>query len=132
MEYTPTMKDSISTSVSIGIFKSFQESLLAHTYKTELVKIPLNIFKNYNVDNFDSNRLQESATQSYPLDNRPRGDEDISSVEYYQTQIKQQKEITPIWMIQQDQKYILLDGSHRIVASFIEETDYINSYIITI
>jgi len=35
-------------------------------------------------------------------------------------------------MIQKNKKYILLDGSHRIVASYIEEKKYINAYIIII
>ena len=30
------------------------------------------------------------------------------------------KQIAPIWMIQKNNKYILLDGAHRIVASYIE------------
>ena len=33
-------------------------------------------------------------------------------------------------MIQQNRQYILLDGAHRIVASYIEDVKYINAYII--
>lgn len=38
----------------------------------------------------------------------------------------------PIWMIQKDKKYILLDGVHRIVASYIENKDNIDAYIINV
>ena len=64
------------------------------------------------------------------MSNRPRGNSDISSVKYYQKQIQQHKDIIPIWMIQKNGKYILLDGSHRIVACYIENKKYINAYII--
>ena len=105
---------------------------MAHIFKSKLDKIPLSIFKDVNkVDNFDPNRLQVSAVKAYPLPNgRPRGDKDISSVKFYQKQIQKKNEITPIWLIQQNNKYILLDGAHRIVANYIEDVKYINAYII--
>ena len=127
MDYVSTIRDSVETSVSIKLFKNKQDSLVAHMYKSKLVKLPLSIFKN--VDNFDVVRLQKSAIKAYPLENRPRGKDDISSVKYYQHQLQLHKEITPIWMIQKNNKYVLLDGAHRIVASYIEEKP-IHAYII--
>ena len=124
--------DSINTSVTMKIFKNKEEAAFSHIFNYKIVKIPLNTFKNNNVDNFNSDRLQKSAVKAYPLSNRPRGTNDISSVKYYQKQIQQQKDIIPIWMIQQNEKYILLDGAHRIVASYIEDTKYIYAYIINI
>jgi hypothetical protein len=137
MDHISVLQDSIDTSVSMNIFKNREESSLAHVFQSKLDKIPLSIFSNIEdtnkVDNFDPNRLQKTAEQSYPLPyGRPRGDKDISSVEFYQNQIKQNLEITPIWMIQQNKQYILLDGVHRIVASYIEDVKYINAYIIFI
>ena len=137
MDHISVLQDSIDTSVSINIFKNREEASLAHVFQSKLDKIPLSIFSNIEdtnkVDNFDPNRLQKTAEQSYPLPyGRPRGDKDISSVEFYQNQIKQNLEITPIWMIQQNKQYILLDGVHRIVASYIEDVKYINAYIIFI
>ena len=69
-----------------------------------------------------------SAVKAYPLNNIPHSNKDISSVKYHQ---KQKKKLHPIWMIQKNQKYILLDGSHRIVASYIEDVP-IYAYIINI
>ena len=123
--------DSIDTSISMKIFKNREEAAYSHIFNSKLVKIPLNTFKNNNVDNFDSVRLQNSAVKAYPLTRRPRGKEDISSVKYYQKQIQQKKEITPVWMIQKNKKYILLDGAHRIVASYIEDVP-VYAYIINI
>ena len=137
MDHISVLQDSIDTSVSMNIFKNREEASLAHVFQSKLDKIPLSIFSNIEdtnkVDNFDPNRLQKTAEQSYPLPyGRPRGDKDISSVKFYQNQIKQNLEITPIWMIQQNKQYILLDGVHRIVASYIEDVKYINAYIIFI
>ena len=141
MDYKPTIcvsticmssiVDSIDTSIDMKIFKNREEAAFSHIFNSKVVKIPLNTFKNDNVDNFDSVRLQKSAVKAYPLTDRPRGKEDISSVKYYQKQIQQKKEITPIWMIQKNKKYILLDGAHRIVASYIEDVP-VYAYIINI
>ena len=131
MDYISTIIDSINTSVNMKIFKNKEESSFEHIFNSKLVKIPLNTFKNYNVDNFNSDRLQKSAIKAYPLSDRPRGNKDISSVKYYQKQIQQKKEITPVWMVQKNKKYILLDGAHRIVASYIEDVP-VYAYIINI
>ena len=132
MNYIFVLQDSIDTSVSMKIFTNREDATMAHIFKSKLIKIPLSIFKDTNnVDNFDPDRLKNSAEEAYPLPNgRPRGEKDISSVKFYQTQIQQKQDITPIWLIQQNNKYILLDGAHRIVASYIEDNKYINTYII--
>jgi len=132
MDYVSVLQDSIDTAISMKIFKNREHALLAHIFQSKLDKIPLSLFKDINkVDNFDPNRLQLTAEDAYPLPNgRPRGSQDISSVKFYQNQIQQQKDITPIWMIQQNNKYILLDGAHRIVASYIENIEQLNAYII--
>ena len=127
-DYVNIVKDSIDTSVNMEIFKNREDASIAHIFKSKLVKIQLSMFKK--VDNFNPNRLQKSATKAYPINDRPRGNSDINSVKYYQKQIQQKKDITPIWMIHKNNKYILLDGAHRIVASYIEDKQYINVYVI--
>jgi hypothetical protein len=131
MDYISVVQDSIDTSISMKIFKNREDASVAHIFKSKMVKIPLSTFKD--VDNFDPNRLQKTAVTAYPLPNgRPRGDADISSVKFYQKQIQQKRDITPIWIVQKNKKYILLDGAHRIVATYIEDKQYINAYIIVI
>lgn len=130
MDYISVINASIGTSLLLKIFKNKEEAVNTHIFNSKLVKIPLSIFKN--VENFNPDRLQKSAVKAYPLNNRPRGKDDISSVKYYQKIIQQKKDVTPIWMIQKNKKYILLDGAHRIVSSYIENKRYINSYIINI
>jgi len=128
MDYIPVIRDSIETSVSMKLFKSIQESEFAHIYKSELIKMPLSKFKN--VNNFNPNRLQKSAVKAYPLNDRPRGNNDIKSIKYYQKQLQQQRNIQPIWLLYKEGKYILLDGAHRVVASYIENKSFIYSYLI--
>ena len=130
MDYLSIIKDSVETSIAIKIFNNKQESLFAHIYLSKLLKIQLSIF--HNVNNFNPDRLQNSAIKAYPPNNRPRGNKDISSVKYYQKQIQQKKDITPIWIIYKNNEYILLDGAHRIVASYIEDKKYINAYMINL
>jgi hypothetical protein len=130
MDYISLLQDSIDTSVDQKFFKNREASSFAHIFRSELVKFPLSKFKN--VDNFDPIRLQNSAVKAYPLNDRPRGNNDISSVKFYQKQIKKRKIITPIWLVLKDKKYILLDGAHRIVASYIENKKNIQAYIIPI
>lgn len=127
------MRDSVSTSVSIKLFENKQDAHLAHVLKSKLVEIPLSTFANNGVENFNSDRLKESAVKAYPLDDRPRGNADISSVEYHQKQIKQQNgTIHPIWLLYKNNKYVLLDGAHRIIASYIEGVEFIRACIIYI
>ena len=127
------MRESVSTSVSIKLFENKQDAHLAHVLKSKLVEIPLSTFANNGVENFNSDRLKESAVKAYPLDDRPRGNADISSVEYHQNQIKKQNgTINPIWLLYKNNKYVLLDGAHRIIASHIEGVEFIRACIIYI
>ena len=130
MDYISIINASIGTSLLLKIFNNKEESAYAHIFNSKLVKIPLSTFKD--VENFNPDRLQKSAVKAYPLNNRPRGNKDISSVKYYQKQIQQKKDITPIWLVKHNKKYILLDGAHRIVSSYIENKKYIHAYVINV
>jgi len=129
-DYIDFLKDSIITSVSMKIFKNVEDASVAHIFKSKLVKLPLSVFTN--VDNFNPDRLKKKATKAYPIHDRPRCESDITCVKYYQKQLQQKKEISPIWMIQINNKYVLLDGAHRIVASYILGKKNINAYLITL
>jgi len=129
-DYTSILHDSISTSVSIKIFKNREESFLAHMNHSSLVKLNLSLCNN--MINFNPKRLQNTAEEAYPINNRPRGDNDIDSVFFHQKQIHNGEILEPIWVILKNNKYILLDGAHRIVASYIEKKPFIYSYVINI
>jgi hypothetical protein len=118
--------DSIETSVFIKIFRSREDAVAAHMAHSQITQIPMSQFTD--VANFNPNRLQKTAAAAYPLNNRPRGIKDLQSVEYHQSQ----KFIKPIWMICENGKYTLLDGAHRIVASYINNLEFVSAHIIAV
>ncbi len=122
------LQDSIDTSISMNLYKTREEASKEHIFNSRLIKMELKKFKN--VENFNPERLKKRAILAYPLNDRPRGDKDIKSVKFYQNLIKNKKNISAIWLIYKNGKYILLDGVHRIVASYIENKSYINAFII--
>ena len=121
--------DSISTSVNMKLFTSIEKASHAHIFNSKLEKFLISKC-NEELLNFNPQRLQSTAVKAYPLDNRPRGDIDIKSVKFYQKQLQNKKEIDAIWILRKNDNYILLDGVHRIVASYIEKKKYILAYII--
>ena len=128
MDYMQILHDSIETSISMKLFKNKEESTMKHIFNSQLISFPLSKCKNLN--NFNPERLQNSAINAYPLHDRPRGNKDISAVKYYQKEIQNKGNIQPIWIIKKHNNYILLDGVHRIVASYIENKKYIKAYLI--
>ena len=102
MNYISLLQDSIDTSVDMKLFKNRKDASLAHIFKSRLVKLPLSIFK------------------------------DIRCVKFYQKQIQQDKDITPIWILKKNKRYILLDGAHRVVSSYIEGKHSIKAYVISV
>lgn len=96
MDNIRVMQASIGTSIDLKFYKNIENASLAHIYKSVLTKLPLSLFRN--VDNFNPDRLQKSAIKAYPINNRPRGKDNIDSVKFYQKQIKHKKDISPIWL----------------------------------
>jgi hypothetical protein len=124
------IRDSIKTSLALKLFQTKEESCYAHIFRSKLISFPLSTCRN--LENFNPERLQKSAIMAYPLDNRPRGIDDIKSVHFYQKKIQEKKDISPIWLIQNKNQYVLLDGAHRIVANYIEKKKNISAYVIDI
>lgn len=131
MDYMSVLKDAISTSVNMKLFLDKNNAALMHVFNAKFTKFSMTNCKN-KLENFDPNRLQSTAVKAYPISNRPRGNNDISSVKYYQKQIKEKKDIPAIWIIKDNDTYTLLDGAHRIVASYIENKKYMDAYIVNI
>jgi len=89
MDYVNIIEKSIDTSIALNFFTNREEASFSHIFKSKLVKLAISLFKN--VENFNPNRLQKSAIKAYPLNDRPRGNDDISSVKFHQKQIQQNK-----------------------------------------
>lgn len=57
--------------------------------------------------------LAKNINEAYPLNDRPRGIEDIKSVKYHMKNSIQ----SPCFLVKYKNKYIFLDGMHRLVAT---------------
>jgi hypothetical protein len=121
------MKDSVETSVNIKLFSSLKTSSYFHIFKSKLVRFPLS--KCSDLNNFNPARLSKDP---YPKDDRPRGQKDLDSVLHHRRIIRQQGHTEPIWIALDKENYTLLDGAHRIVATYLENKRTLLTYIIDI
>lgn len=127
MEYLQDMKDSVETSVNIKLFSSLKTSSYYHIFKSKLVRFPLSKCRELN--NFNPDRLSKDP---YPKEDRPRGQKDLESVLHHRQIIRQQGHTEPIWIALKKGEYTLLDGAHRIIATYLETKRTIPTYIIEI
>ena len=65
--------------------------------------------------------------EAYPLDDRPRGMDDIVSVKYHTNH-----PISPIVIVKEKHREILLDSVHRLIATKLSGKRNIIVYVITI
>ena len=120
-----SLNDSIQTSITLGIFSSYKIALSEHILNGFLQVFPIS--KCYELSNFNPCRL---SIEPYPENNRPRGDDDIQSVLYHRQHIRQTGDTEPIWIIFLENRFILLDGVHRIVASYLENKEDVKAFVI--
>lgn len=125
MEFLQDIKDSVETSVSIKLFSSLKVSSYYHIFNSKLIQFPLESCRELN--NFNPERLSKDP---YPISNRPRGQKDLDSVLYHRRAIRKQDHTEPIWIAVKKGEYILLNGAHRIVATYLENKRSIATYII--
>lgn len=122
--------DSISASLTIKLFTNIKDSCLLHIFNSKLSKFELSNYNKNTIVNINKNRFSETPELAYPEHDRPRGDADLVSVNYHREKIKNNEDLQPIWIIEKEGKKYILDGFHRLAASFIEKKTYINAYII--
>ena len=127
MNFIEDMKDSIQTSVSIKLFSSLKISSYNHIFNSKFDMFPISKCKELN--NFNPSRL---SNEPYPKEDRPRGQKDLDSVLYHVRTIRKEGQTDPIWIALKNGKYILLDGAHRIVATYLENKRTIPAYIVRI
>ena len=119
--------DSIETSVTIKLFKNKKDSSYDHIFNSELVMFKMSECDN--LENFNPKRLSQDP---YPEQNRPRGQRNLNSVIHHREVIKSTGHVEPIWIALKDGEYTLLDGAHRIVATFLEGKSEFPAYIVKV
>jgi hypothetical protein len=125
MEFLQDIKDSVETSVNIKLFSSLKTASYYHIFNSKLYRFP--IIKSRELNNFNPARLTKDP---YPKEDRPRGQADLDSVLHHRRIIRQQGDTEPIWIVLKKGNYTLLDGAHRIIATYLENKRTIPSYII--
>ncbi len=120
-----SLRDSVETSVSIKLFSSLKDASYAHIFQSELIMLPMSQTKQ--MENFNPKRL---STNPYPEDDRPRGQEDLDSVVYQRKLIRKVGQTGPIWVVLHKKTFTLLDGAHRIVATYLENKRNIPCHLI--
>ena len=119
------IQHSVDTSVDMKLFTTRKSAAYYHIFHSSYAKFPLSQLKT--VDNFDTKRL---SSNPYPKEDRPRGQADLDSVLHHRRRIRQQGDTEPIWIVLKKGTYTLLDGAHRIVATYLENKRTIPAYII--
>jgi hypothetical protein len=123
-----SMIESVETSVNgLKLFPNLENASYNHIFNSTVRMFLLTECQNLN--NFNPARL---SSNPYPINNRPRGQQDIDSLNYHRTIIKQNGNTEPIWIYLKNDEYTLLDGAHRIVASYLENKLSIPAFIIKI
>jgi len=127
-----SLNDSIETSITIGLFKTYEKAFEYHMTKTKKVKLKISMFKKGKIKNFNPERLKGTKIiDAYPIENRPRGKKDINSVKYHIKQIKL-RNYPCIWVAKKKNNMILLDGAHRVVSYYLSKKEKIPTYIVSI
>ena len=119
------LRDSIRTSVKTKVFSSVKTSSYSHIFESKLVDFQVS--KCRNLHNFNPDRLSKDP---YPKEDRPRGQDDLDSVLHHRRTIRRDGETEPIWIALKDGEYTLLDGAHRIVATYLENKRTIPAHVV--
>ena len=119
------LRDSIRTSVKTKVFSSVKTSSYSHIFESKLVDFQIS--KCRNLHNFNPDRLSKDP---YPKEDRPRGQDDLDSVLHHRRTIRREGETEPIWIALKDGEYTLLDGAHRIVATYLENKRTIPAHVV--
>jgi hypothetical protein len=127
MEFIQDIKDSVETSVKIKLFSSLKVASYNHIFESKLSNFSISHCKD--LENFKSTRL---TPDPYPENDRPRGQDDLTSLTHHRKNIRKHGNVEPIWIAYKNGKYTLLDGAHRIIATYLENKRIIPSYIIHI
>jgi hypothetical protein len=125
MEYMNTLKDSVETSVNIGIFPSKESASYAHIFNTTFTVLDKSLWND--LKNFNPDRLSNA-----PYKNKPRGENNMKSVNFHKKQIQQYGQTSPIWVAKDGNTLTLLDGAHRLVATYLAGKSEIPAFIVNL
>ena len=118
-----TLKDSVMTSVALKIFSSEETASRAHIFKSTFTVLDKSLWND--LKNFNPDRLSNA-----PYKNKPRGENNMKSVNFHKKQIEKYGQTSPIWVAKKGDEYTLLDGAHRLVATYLAGKSEIPAFIV--
>jgi len=127
MDYIQSLRDSVETSVALKLFSSQKVAAEHHVFNTTYQMVSISDCKT--MENIDPVRF---SSDPYPAHDRPRGQRDLDSVKYHRRIIRKTGQTEPIWIAKKGDRYIKLDGVHRIVATNMENKRQIPAFIVNI
>ena len=98
-----TLKDSVETSVALKIFPSKESASRAHIFNTTFTVLDKSLWND--LQNFNPDRLS-----STPYKNKPRGENNMKSVNYHKKQIQKYGYTSPIWVAKKGDIYTYSSG----------------------
>lgn len=105
---------------------TYQEFLEAALCNSEYKLVSIDEFLKLNIENQRLNTYfhAKTAEEAYPVDDRPRGTQDIESISYLSTT---NDPISPIIIVhcfdtQGKERFIKLDGAHRLIGAKIRNS----------
>lgn len=125
MDYIQSLRDSVETSVGLKLFSSHKVAAYSHVFNTTYKMLSMSDCKT--LENIAATRF---SSDPYPAHDRPRGQKDLDSVKYHRRIIRKNGKTEPIWIAKKGERYIMLDGVHRIAATNLENKRQIPAYIV--
>ena len=123
MEYMNALKDSVETSLTLHLFSTEESASRAHIFNTTFTVLNKSLWND--LQNFNPDRLSTT-----PYKNKPRGENNMKSVNYHKKQIETYGYTSPIWVAKKGDIYTLLDGAHRLVATYLAGKSEIPAFIV--
>lgn len=125
MDYIQSLRDSVETSVGLKLFSSQKLAAYSHVFNTTYKMLSMSDCKT--LENIAATRF---SFDPYPVHDRPRGQKDLDSLKYHRRIIRKNGHTDPVWIAKKGERYIMLDGVHRIVATNLENKRQIPAYIV--
>ena len=123
-----TLNSAAGTAVDLGIFPSLKRAKQT-LRRAKHTRLPVSLFKSGAVDNINPARLSKNP---YPKKDRPRGESNLASVRFHRNTIRKMGQISkPVWVLREGNKLTMLDGVHRVVASYLEHKRFVPARVAT-
>lgn len=127
---TDTLTAAIGTAVELGLFPTETDAVRTFVGHTTEKKLPLSLFRSGAVDNINPQRFSQTP---YPTSDRPRGQANLRSVAHHRRTVRAKGRVdAPIWVAKKNRKYIMLDGVHRTVATYLENKRTVPAFVVNI